>query len=44
VRRRAELTTDAPVPSNVAVAAILTQPDEEGHQNPVAYKSSTAES
>jgi hypothetical protein len=27
--RRAVLTTDA---SNVAVAAILTQPDDEGHQ------------
>jgi hypothetical protein len=30
------LTTDA---SNVAVAAILTQPDDEGHQHPVAYES-----
>jgi hypothetical protein len=34
--RRAVLTTDA---SNVAVAAILTQPDDEGHQHPVAYES-----
>ena len=34
--RRAVLTTDA---SNVAVAAILTQPDDEGHQQPVAYES-----
>ncbi len=32
--RRAVLTMDA---SNVAVAAILTQPDDEGHQHPVAY-------
>jgi hypothetical protein len=32
--RSAVLTTDA---SNVAVAAILTQPDDEGHQHPVAY-------
>ena len=30
------LTTDA---SNVAVAVILTQPDDEGHQHPVAYES-----
>jgi hypothetical protein len=36
--RRAVLTTDA---SNVAVAAILTQPDDEGHQHPVAYESRT---
>jgi hypothetical protein len=35
--RRAVLTTDA---SNVAVAAILTQQDDEGHQHPVAYESS----
>jgi hypothetical protein len=35
--RRAVLTTDA---SNVAVAAILTQPDDQGHQHPVAYESS----
>ena len=34
--RRAVLTTDA---RNVAVAAILTQPDEEGLQHPVAYES-----
>jgi hypothetical protein len=34
--RRAVLTTDA---SSVAVAAILTQPDGEGHQHPVAYES-----
>ena len=34
--RRAVLTTDA---SNVAVAAILTQPDDSGHQHPVAYES-----
>ncbi len=34
--RRAVLTTDA---SNVAVAAILTQPDDKGHQHPVAYES-----
>ena len=34
--RRAVLTTDA---SNIAVAAILTQPDDEGHQHPVAYES-----
>jgi hypothetical protein len=34
--RRAVLTTDA---SNVAVAAILTQPDDEGRQHPVAYES-----
>ncbi len=34
--RRAVLTTDA---SNFAVAAILTQPDDEGHQHPVAYES-----
>ncbi len=30
------LTTDA---SNVAVTAIVTQPDDEGHQHPVAYES-----
>ena len=34
--RRAVLTTDA---SSLAVAAILTQPDDEGHQHPVAYES-----
>ena len=34
--RRAVLTTDA---SGIAVAAILTQPDDEGHQHPVAYES-----
>ncbi len=34
--RRAVLTTDA---SGVAVAAILTQPDDDGHQHPVAYES-----
>ena len=34
--RRAVLTTDA---SNIAVAAILTQPDDDGHQHPVAYES-----
>ena len=34
--RRAVLTTDA---SNIAVAAILTQPDDEGRQHPVAYES-----
>ena len=34
--RRAVLTTDA---SGVAVAAILTQPDDEGFQHPVAYES-----
>jgi hypothetical protein len=34
--RRAILTTDV---SNVAVAAILTQPDDKGHQHPVAYES-----
>jgi len=34
--RRAVLTTDA---SGLAVAAILTQPDDEGHQHPVAYES-----
>jgi hypothetical protein len=34
--RRAVLTTDA---SNNAVAAILTQPDDEGHQHPVANES-----
>ena len=41
--RRAVLTTDA---SSLAVAAILTQPDDEGHQHPVAYenrKPTTAE-
>jgi hypothetical protein len=32
----AVLSTDA---SEVAVAAILTQPDDEGRQHPVAYKS-----
>ena len=35
--RRADLTTDA---SNIAVAAILTLPDDEGHQHPVTYESS----
>jgi hypothetical protein len=35
-RRRAVLTTDA---SGLAVAAILTQPDDAGHQHPVAYES-----
>jgi hypothetical protein len=34
--RRAVLTMDG---SNVAVAAILAQPDDEGHQHPVAYGS-----
>ncbi len=34
--RRAVLTTDA---SGIAVAAILTQPDDDGHQHPVAYES-----
>ncbi len=34
--RRAVLTTDA---SNVAVAAILTQQDDEGLQHPIAYES-----
>ena len=34
--RRAVLTTDA---SGIAVAAILTQPDDEGQQHPVAYES-----
>ncbi len=34
--RRAVLTTGA---SNVAVAAILTQLDDEGHQHPLAYES-----
>ncbi len=35
--RRAVLTTDA---SGIAVAVILTQPDDEGRQHPVAYESS----
>jgi hypothetical protein len=35
--RHAVLTTDT---SNITVAAILTQPDDEGHQHPVAYVSS----
>ena len=35
-RRRAVLATDA---SSLAVAAILTQPDDEGHQHSVAYES-----
>ena len=35
--RRSVLTTDA---SNIAVAAILTQPDDEGRQHPVAYECS----
>ena len=34
--RRAVLTTDA---SGVAVSAILTQADDDGHQHPVAYES-----
>ena len=34
--RRAVLTTDA---SSIAVAAILTQPDDGGHQHPIAYES-----
>ena len=34
--RRAVLTTDA---SNIAVAAIMTQPNDEGRQHPVAYES-----
>ena len=34
--RLAVLTTDA---SNIAIAAILTQPDDESHQPPVAYES-----
>ena len=34
--RRAVLMTDA---SGLAVAAILTQPDDEGHLHPVAYES-----
>ena len=34
--RRAVLTTDA---SGIAVAAILTQPDDEARQHPVAYES-----
>ena len=34
--RRAVLTTDA---SGIAVAAILTQPDDAGHQHPIAYES-----
>ena len=34
--RRAVLTTDA---SGLTVAAILTQPDDEGRQHPVAYES-----
>ncbi len=34
--RRAVLTTDM---RNISVAAILTQPDDEGHQHPVAYES-----
>jgi hypothetical protein len=34
--RRAVLTMDA---SGIAVAAILTQPDDEGQQHPVAYES-----
>jgi hypothetical protein len=36
--RRAVLTTDANN-RDVAIAAILTQPDDEGHQHPVAYES-----
>ena len=35
--RRAVLTTDE---DNMAIAAILTRPDDEGHQHPVAYESS----
>ena len=34
--RRAVLTTDA---SGIGVAAILTQPDDDGHQHPIAYES-----
>ena len=34
--QRTFLTTDA---SNIAIAAILTQADDEGHQHPVAYES-----
>jgi len=34
--RRAVLTTDA---SGLAVAAILTQPDDDGQQHPIAYES-----
>ena len=34
--RRAVLATDA---SNIAISAILTQPDDEGHQQPVAHES-----
>ena len=34
--RRSVLTTDA---SGIAVAAILTQPDDAGHQHPIAYES-----
>jgi hypothetical protein len=34
--RRAVLTTDA---RNIAIAAILTRPDDDGRQHPVAYKS-----
>ena len=34
--RRSVLTTDS---SGIAVAAILTQPDDAGHQHPIAYES-----
>ena len=34
--RRAVLTTDA---GSIAVAAVLAQPDDSGHQHPVAYES-----
>ena len=36
--RGAVQTTDASN-LNIAIAAILTQPDDEGHQHPVAYES-----
>jgi transposase InsO family protein len=35
-RRRSVLTTDA---SEVALSAVLTQPDDDGHHHPVAYES-----
>ncbi len=34
--RRSVVTTDT---SEVAVSAVLTQPDDEGHHHPVAYES-----
>ena len=37
--RRAVLMTDASDASSVAVAAILAQQDDKGHQHPVAYES-----